>query len=143
MAGCSDLDRLGDRFGEGRGVGDHVVRGEGADHGIRVASLDHRCGEGDGRHRVPRSRLGEHRIGPELRQLGAHRIRVPFTCHDDDPVTGERLEAVDGGLEQGATATCEVEEELGVACAAEGPQSGACPTSRHNGPESGNARHGR
>ena len=53
-------------------------------------------------------------VGAEPGQLRPHGIGVGRPGDDDDPVVGERLEPVDRGLQQGAAAAGEVEEELGV-----------------------------
>ena len=133
--------RLADHRLERRLVGDDVVGRERADHGIRVETLDDGGGEPDGGHRVARRRLRQHVRGAQPRQLRPHGRGVRRPGDHDHPVGGERLEPVDGRLQQRAAAAGEVEEELGVAGPAQRPQPGAGATGGDDGPEAGDAGH--
>ena len=91
------------RVAERVGVGDHVVGGEGAHHGVGVAALEHRGGQPDRGHRVARRRLGEHRVGVDLGQLRrATAVAVRPPGDDDEPVLRQRRQPVDGALQQRA-----------------------------------------
>ena len=78
------------------------------------APLQDGGGETDRGHGVAWCRLGEHLVGRQAGELGAHGIRVRRAGDDEDALPGEGREAVHGSLEEGPTAAGEVEEELGV-----------------------------
>ena len=125
-----------DRTGELLVVGDHVVGGEGADHHIlvRVPDLEHRGGQPDGGHRVPRGRFGEQVIGRQVGQLLGHRRGVGG-AGDHQLGVGQRGEPVPGGLHQGPAAASQVVQELRGAAPGQRPEPGAGTARGHDGVE--------
>ena len=115
------LARSRDRLHHGaveRGrVGDDVIGGERAHDdvlaGLGRPVLEDRGGQADRRHRVARRRLGEHGSGPQLGQLGADRLLVGATGHDEEPVLDQGGQPVVRLLEKGASPTGQVVQELG------------------------------
>ena len=94
------------------GVGDHVVGGERAHHGVGVAALEQRGRQADRGHRVARRRLREHGVRAEVRAAGRARPAVRPPGDDQEPVAGQRRQPVDGVPEQRAAAAGQVVEEL-------------------------------
>jgi hypothetical protein len=95
--------------------------------------------QADGRHRVPRRRLRQHRVVGELRQLLARRGDVPLPGDQHDPAgPGERHQAVHRALQQGAAGSGQVVQELGGRGTGERPQPGAGAPRRDDRVEAGN-----
>ena len=124
---------------EPRGVGDDVVGRERTHDdvlaGLVRPTLEHGRRQPDRRHRVARRRLGQHRVGPERRQLRADRLLVRTTGHDQEPVLHQRRQPVVGLLQQGAALAGEVVEELGRRRSRQRPESGAGTSGRNHRPE--------
>src|SRR5699024_11282580 len=113
VVGAGDLHRGAHGGGEGGGVGDHMVGGEGADHHVlvRVPGLEHGGSQADGGHRVPRGGLGEQVVHRQVWQLVGHSGGVRG-AGDHQLGIGQAGQPVPGGLQQGAPAAGEVVQEL-------------------------------
>ena len=99
-------------LGEGVGVGDDMVGGEGGHHRAGVGELELRGGQADRGHRLTRRGLREDLLGGQLGKLSENGVSMGGPGDYQHPLVAQRHETVDGLLEQGAPAAGEVVQEL-------------------------------
>ncbi|GMA88247.1 hypothetical protein GCM10025868_34970 [Angustibacter aerolatus] len=110
-AGLRGRDRLVHRLGEHRVVPDHVVGRERAEHGLRVAGVQHRGGQPDRGGGLARCGLDQQVAHRQPRQLLGDRGLVG-DAGDDADTLGQRRQPVPGALQQRAAGAGEVVQEL-------------------------------
>ena len=76
-------------------------------------------------------------LGSQRGQLLADGVGVRRAGHDDHPLAGQRLDPVEGLLEQAAPGPGEVVQELRVTGPRQRPQACARPAGGDDGPEAG------
>lgn len=139
-----DVDGLSDGAEESLLTGNHVIGGERTDDGLGVALGENGGSQTNGSHRVLGSGLGEQVGAFELRELALDGVGVGRAGDDGHARgTGEGHQTVPGGLEQRAARQVDVEEELGVVLARQGPETGTGATSGDDDVEAGDLKLGR
>ena len=113
-----------------------MVGGERSDDGIGILAGDEHSGQSDGGGGILRGGFGDDLAAGDVRQLFGDLIEVVLTGdHPDSVFADDRRDPVPGGLDEAATETEDIVEELRRRPTRERPQARSGPAGGDDGVE--------